>query len=344
MHDAIGETVIKIQKRLKILGYDSKIFVEKPIPQTSKIGIKYTEYKPNNSDLIIYHHSIGSELSDFVSDLKVPKVVCFHNITKPHFFEKYNKTLSLEMEKGLSELQKLVKKFQYVMGSSDYTKQELSKLGFKNILPFNYFIDLERFNDLKLNSKIIKKYEKTTNVIFVGRKVPNKKIEDLLKVFAYFKIFNPNSKLFLLGGSWSVESYNEELSQWMEILHLNNNDVIFIDTLTDEDLATYYKISDIFLCLSEHEGFCIPLVEAMFFKIPIVAFNSTSIPSTLGNSGILLNHKKYPEIAEILHIITTNDEIKRRILEGQNERVKHFTNEKAEKILNDNIEFLLKKL
>ena len=340
-HDAIGKTVLEIQKLLRSWGFESEIYVETPIDETSKITHKYDDYKQKISDVVIYHHSIGSKLADFTSKLNLTKILCYHNITPPYFFENYNKDIAAQLHQGRIQLEKLVSSFKHVMAASDYTKQELQTLEFENIFSFQYFINVERFDNVKPKQEIMQKYNETKNIIFVGRKVPNKKIDDLLKVFAYFKIFNPKSKLFILGGSWSIDSYVEELNTLIQVLKLE--DVVFINTLTDEELVSYYKISDIFLCMSEHEGFCIPLVEAMYFELPIVAFNSSAIPDTLGGSGILLNHKKFAEIAEIIDLIISNKSLKEEIISKQKNRLKSFSNEIAIRIFKENIEHVIGK-
>ena len=343
-YDAIGKTILELQKVIIDLGYDSKIIVEKPIDQTSKITTKYTDYEPQITDLLLYHHSIGSDLVDFVCNQKNPKMLCYHNITRPHFFEKYDVTISNELQEGISQLDKLSNYFNYVMAASEFTKHELLMRGFKEILPFQYFLNLERFDNFTPDKNIIEKYSNTTNILFVGRKVPNKKIDDLIKIFAYYKILNPNSKLFVLGGSWSVEKYIDELEELKQLLRINPDDIVSIDLLSDEELASYYKIADVFLCMSEHEGFCIPLLEAMKFGVPIIAYNSTSVPNTLGECGILVNHKIFPEIAEMIDLITKNDSIKNVITQKQYKHMKLFSHEDSCKIFEDNLKCFQEKL
>jgi L-malate glycosyltransferase len=342
-HDAIGETVIRMQDLTRKWGYESEIFVETIIDQTSNITTQFSKYKENPSDLIIYHHSIGSILSDFTANLKVRKILFYHNITPSHFFEQYDKTISFDLYLGRDRTEKLSKHFDYAMAASDYNRSELLQLGYKKVLPMHYFIDLERFNDLNLSKKILEQYKNTTNILFVGRISPNKKIENIMKVFAYFRILNPTSKLFLLGGSWSVETYAKKINNLAEKLHIEDH-IIFINTLTDIELASYYKISDVFLCMSEHEGFCIPLVEAMHFQLPITAYNSSAIPDTLGGSGILINHQKFSEIAEILYLITTNQKLNQEIISKQNQRLNFFNKQNAYDVFQENIKYLEKTL
>ena len=338
-HDAIGETVLRMQNLLQEWGFHSDIFVEKPIDQTKDITKKYTDYVEGKNDLIIYHHSIGSELANFTSKLQVNKMLYYHNVTPPEFFEPYSTTIAEELYNGRSQTKILANFFDYAMASSSYNRSELYSAGFKNVLPMQYFLDLERFDDIHIKSEIINTYENTINIIFVGRKSPNKKIEDILKVFAYFKIFRSNSKLFVLGGSWGIDSYVEYLNNLLDKLKIKD-DTVFINTLSDQDLASYYRMADIFLCMSEHEGFCIPLVESMYFEVPIVAYNSSAIPDTLKGSGILVNHKRYDEIAMILELITTNSELSHVITNKQKKQLKLYDKKNTVAIFKKNIEFV----
>jgi len=281
-YDAIGKTVSQIKKTLENLGYNSEIFVEKPIPETSKTSKIFTEYEEKKSDLIIYHHSIGSSLSSFMQKITSPKIMFYHNITHPSFFEPYDSTIATQLFEGLEQTKNLSNSFSFSMAASKYNKSNLNQLGYTNIFDAQYFINLNRFDTLEPKKEILEKFKNTTNIIFVGRRVPNKKVEDVIKVFAYYKVINPNSKLFLLGGSWSIEKYVNELNDLRIKLGLDSDDIITIDSLTDVELKSYFQIADLFLCMSEHEGFCIPLVESMYFDVPIVAYNSTAVPDTLG--------------------------------------------------------------
>jgi len=341
-NDAIGETVLRMKNLIEEWGFDSGIYVEKPIEQTSNLTKHYSKYKEKQTDLIIYHHSIGSELAEFTSNLHIPKVLFYHNVTPPHFFEPYSKTIATELYNGRKQTQTLAKFFDYAMAVSGHNRFELHRLGYKKVLPMQYFMNLERFNVMQIRKDIERKYQNTTKIIFVGRRSPNKKIEDIIKVFAYFKIFNPNSKLFVLGGSWSVERYANTLNHLLDLLHIRD-DVIFINELTDEELATYYKISDVFLCMSEHEGFCIPLIESAYFGIPIVAYNSTAVADTLGGTGILVNHKRYPEISQMIELIIKNPQFKESIICDQKERLKFFNEKNAVDTFKNNMDLLISK-
>lgn len=340
-HDAIGETSLEIQKSLIDLGYDSEIFVEHVIEPTKTITKYFTNYNSNSNDLVIYHHSIGSSLAQFVSNLSSKKLLFYHNITPSQFFTNYDQMVVSQLDQGREQLKILSKSFEFAMTSSEYNKSELHSYGFDYILDMQYFLNLPRFDEIQLDKKIINLYKNTTNLLFVGRRSPNKKVEDVMKIFAYYKIFNPNSKLFLLGGSWSVEKYVQRLEQLKQKLKIENDDLIMIESLSDKELKSYFNVADFFISMSEHEGFGIPFVESMYFKVPIIAFNSSAVPNTLGGAGILLNHKNFSEIAQLLDMILSEKPLREKIIKKQNERLTYFSNHKATILLKNNIELVL---
>ena len=190
------------------------------------------------------------------------------------------------------------------------------------------FINFDRFR--KYDKKILSKFDDDyTNLICVGRIVPNKKIEDIIKVFYYYKKFiNEKSRLFLMGGVDDAIEYYIAILNYLEKLKLE--DVIFIEECSEEELASYYKLSNIFLYMSEHEGIGLPLIEAMYFKIPIIAFNAAAVPYTLENAGVLVNQKDHRKIAELINLILNDNDLKKKILKSQEERLKYFDSEKLQ--------------
>src|SRR5690606_3919553 len=141
-----------------------------------------------------------------------------------------------------------------------------------------------------------------TNLLFVGRIAPNKKQDDIIKIFYYYKKFiNPESRLILVGSYIGMERYYSELIKLVNDLDLQ--DVFFTGHIPFESILAYYQISHLFLCMSEHEGFCVPIVEAMLFDLPIIAYRSSAVPATLGNAGFVVSEKNYKAIAELIHIV-----------------------------------------
>jgi hypothetical protein len=157
--------------------------------------------------------------------------------------------------------------------------------------------------------------------------------------YYYYKYINKNSRLLLVGSSNGFEKYYNELLELIKILDLKN--VVITGKVSFNDLVSYYRCADLFLCVSEHEGFCVPIVESMIFHVPIIAYNSTAIPSTLGKSGILFNDKhKYIEIAEMIDIVLNDKTLEGKIISKQDERLNEF----SEKSVEDRFKLIIARL
>jgi L-malate glycosyltransferase len=335
--DAIGNEVRLMQELFREWGYTSYIFADNWHPDTP--ALKYKDYKKysQKENILIYHYAIGSEITEFFKKLPDHKIIIYHNLTPAKFFRGINEGLYNVLREGRDSLPSLIPSVEQAIGDSEYNRQELETMGFSQTAVLPILIDFNIYN--KYNSSIVESYsDGYVNLLFVGRVSPNKKQEDILKIFYYYKSINPKSRLFLIGGYNGCERYFEHLREIVKKLQIP--DVIFAGSVPLEDLIGYYKIADVFLCMSEHEGFCVPLVESMFFNIPIIAYNSTAIPHTLGNSGILVKEKKYDEIAELIHVITEDNTLKKKIIEQQKFRLNEFmftTNKQKFRQIIDNI-------
>ncbi len=325
--DAIGNEVLLIREILKSWGYESEIFAQN-IHESIDCANYYLEHKKRSSknNVLIYHLSIGSDVSKYVMNVPDRKILLYHNITPPHFFYGINDNLALILGHGRNELKMLAEKTDVALGDSEYNRLELEENGYKETGVLPLLIDFSKY-DIH-NTKIIDKYDDNwTNILFVGRISPNKKQEDIIKCFYYYKAINPNSRLFLIGGFNGCERYYNYLENLINDLGIK--DVYLLGTVDFADLIAYYMLADIFLCMSEHEGFNVPLIESMHFGIPIIAYNSTAIPYTMGEAGVLVNRKCYPEIAEMINLIVTDENLRDKIIKKQNIRLNDFSYEKA---------------
>lgn len=262
----------------------------------------------------------------------------YHNITPPEFFRPYSHEMFALTNYGYQGLEYLKNTFNMCLADSEFNKSQLIEYGYRCpievrpvLIPFrNYRKAPDRY--------IINKYsDGWTNIIFVGRIAPNKKQEDVIKTYYYYKKINPKSRLILVGSWAGMENYYNRLKKYTEILGLD--DVIFTGHITFDEIIAYYQVADIFLCMSRHEGFCVPLVEAMFFNIPIVALDAGAVPETLGESGILLPDNDPFYAVETISRILSDETFRRDILKKQKKRLSDFSYRKTgslfRKILTD---------
>jgi len=323
--DAVSNDVIEIHRFLSERGYPSKIFAKYIHPKVSGFAQQLSEYKGSPHNIVMYHFALaGEDVIEYVKQLPDIKVLIYHNVTPPDFFKGYDEELQFLCDQGLKELKGLCNDFMLAIGVSEYNRLCLEHVGFKNTDVVPIMLDLDDFGEDIAPENLERAYNDCTiNILFVGRISPNKKHEDIIKIFYYYHHYiNSNSKLYLVGNK-QIGAYYSFLER--QILQLGLSDsVIFTGMVSETGLVRYYQIAHVFLCMSEHEGFCVPLLEAMYFRIPIIAYNSTAIPWTFGDAGVLVNRKDHLEIAELINVLIEDSDIRNRIIEQQVERLKDF--------------------
>lgn len=343
---AVFNDVIGVRQGLQKLGYPSDVFSIDPEKDS---GAKFfSKYKDSDKNILIYHYGEGSLLTDFILKLKAKKILRYHGVTPPKFLVENPKSL-LDTIGGNAEARILAPAVDMAFATSDYTRIELETLGFKNINILPIFIEFDKYDKPISEDLLVKKTNsKYKNLIFVGRIVPNKKQEDVIKTFYLYKKINPYSRLFLIGETKSCPAYVAFLKNLVAKLGLSlgnkdtsvEKDVYLTGSINFDELLGFYRSSDIFVCMSEHEGFCVPLLEAMHFKLPVIAYNSTAMPFTLGDAGILINRKKYSEAAGLIDMIFTDKQLHSQIIKKQDERLQDFAIEKTSAKLERYIEII----
>ena len=222
----------------------------------------------------------------------------------------------------------LADKVDYCLADSEFNKQNLRELGYK--VPIDVLPIIIPFDDYKKepNQDIMEKYKDGKhNIIFTGRIAPNKYHQDIITAFAcYKKYYDSEARLFLVGSYKETDTYYRKLKKYVELLAVE--DIVFTGHIKFEEILAYYRVADVFVCMSEHEGFCVPLVEAMFFGIPIIAYNCTAVPITLGDGGILIDKKNPIETAALINRLISDNVLRDRIRENQKKQLEDFQYEK----------------
>ncbi len=333
--DAIGDTAFHMKKFFLSQGLSSQIYCLESDKGLEKESAPFASFpKPASSDITILHFALPSLLSQALLNLQSRKVIIYHNITPPEFFADFSPEMEHISRLGREELESLIPHVNLALADSEYNRQELLELGFKNAGVFPLFIDFEKYERPLSNFTYDLFDDERINVLFVGRIVPNKKIEDLIKVIFYYKKYiSPLVRLIVVGKTSSLPKYYQSLVRLADEFYLNPEEMFFAGHIPDEELFAIYKASDVFLSMSEHEGFGLPFIESMIFDLPIIAYDCTAVPYTLRGAGVLVRNKRVDHLGELVNIVANQKILNEDIVKGQRRRLEEFKKEEREKFL-----------
>ena len=316
--DAIGHEVLGIQRALRKAGYASDIFVETADPRLEALTRDYHDLldASDPSNILIHHFSIGSRASRVAYAIPDRQILVYHNITPPEFWVDVHERLVEQCFKGRRELGVYPARVDLALGDSEFNRQELERLGFHPTGVLPVVPDFSHLDGVA-NDLISAEFDDGwTNILFVGRVIPNKRIEDVIRYFhVYQRHFNPRSRLLLVGSFGGFEKYLAMLQQFVARLGVSH--VHFTGHVSNAELTAYYDVADLFLCASEHEGFCVPIVEAFYKGVPVVAYASTAVPSTMDGAGVLYTTKEPLEVAALVDAVVDNETLCDRVLHAQ---------------------------
>jgi L-malate glycosyltransferase len=316
--DAIGHEVLGIQRALQEAGYESDIFVEAADSRLEEMTRDYRELvdasHPDN--LILHHFSLGSKASRTAFALPDRMALIYHNITPPEYLAGVYRRLARQCFHGRRELQAYAPRTDLAMGDSEFNRQDLEALGFERTAVLPVVPDFSHL-DGEPNWLLARDFDDDwTNILFVGRMIANKRIDNLIRMFhVYRAVHNPRSRLLLVGAQRGYERYMAQLNEL--VARLGAPDVHFIGHVSDEELVAFYDVADLFLCASEHEGFCVPIVEAFYKQVPVLAYGVTAVPGTMDGAGVLFTDNSPVHVAELMDAIVSDASLQDRIVEGQ---------------------------
>ncbi len=317
--DAIGHEVLGIQRALESAGYESRIFVETADRRLEHLTTDYRDMVGAIApeDVLIHHFSIGSRASRTAYALPGRMALVYHNITPPEYFLGVHKDLVKLCFRGRRELTAYVRRCELALGDSEYNRQELADLGFPRTAVLPVVPDFSHL-DLEPNTMTASAFDDGwTNIMFVGRVIPNKKFEDVIRSFHVYRTrHNPRARLLLVGSYSGFEKYLTMLHGL--IARLGTPDVHFLGHVSNEELTALYDVADLFLCASEHEGFCVPLIESFYKQVPVLAYAATAVPATMDGGGVLYDTKDPFEVARLMAAILDDGDVEEAILASQN--------------------------
>ena len=342
--DAIGDTAFHLRNSLRARGFASDIYCLNHDPELAGEARLFADFPtPGAGDITILHFALPSPLTDGLLRLPSRKFIIYHNITPPEFFAPYHAEMARLCRIGREELARLAPAIEVGLADSEYNRLELEALGVRTTREFPLHVDFARYE--RPASPFVRGLfeDGRTNILFVGRIVPNKRVEDLIKVAFYYKKYvSPLVRLIVVGKTSSLPVYYRSLVRMADEFYLKPEEITFTGHVPDEEMYALYRASHVFLSLSEHEGFCLPLVESMVFDLPIVAYASTAVPYTLGGAGVLLREKRVDRTAELVDIVAKDAALRAAIVAGQRRRLAAFQAAQDEAFLFREFEPLLR--
>ena len=326
--DAVSNHALALHQILLREGFEASIYALHAGPGIPEDTVQPFSFLPQitDRDAVICHASIGSNLHYEFAGMRGRKILIFHNITPPSFFRPYSRALEVQSASGYAQIRALAKWVDYFMADSVYNKECLEQMGYRcpiDVCPV--LIPFEQY-DARPNGGVLEKYSGGgwKNLLFVGRIAPNKKQEDVIRAFCcYQRDYNPRSRLFLVGSDRGMEAYRRRLDAYAAQLGLQDR-VIFTGHIPFEEILAYYRLSDLLLCMSDHEGFCVPLLEAMHFRKPIIACRAAAVPETLRDGGLLLENRDPAQAAFQINRVLTDPELVSRMAANQERILKDY--------------------
>jgi glycosyltransferase involved in cell wall biosynthesis len=324
--DAIGDSARKVRDLLRRMGHESELFALTIDEQLRNDVRPFADPEAARGDVTIFHFALPSPMTEAFAALSGARVLQYHNITPAAFFAPYDAGLFRLAALGRRELATLVGHVDLALGDSEFNRQELETLGFARTGVLPIAVDTERITGAPPRPALERILgDGLINILFVGRIVPNKKIEDHVRLAELYKR-NVDSyyRFIFVGRHDGVPRYYAQIRALIAEFDMLADRFWFTGPVPDEDLATFYRWADAYVSLSEHEGFCVPLVEAMAADVPVVAYAAGAVPETLGGAGLLFEPKDLELAAELLGTVVYDREVRTRVLQGQRTRLRAF--------------------
>ncbi|MDP9266641.1 MAG: glycosyltransferase family 4 protein [Chloroflexota bacterium] len=329
--DAVSNHVFALRELFRGWGYPSEAYAIEAKPEVPAGVRPYRRLfrEASADDLLMLHFSIGSEAFDKLANLPAQQALVYHNVTPSAFFEGVNPHAALHTRKGRAQLHALAKKIPFAIGVSEFNRRELGAAGFARTAAVPILIDWSRY-DVPPDERVLARWRGPhTNILFVGRISPNKRQDELVRLLAYTRAcVDPSARLFLVGAHRDQPQYHARVSALAAELGLADA-VIFTGSVSDAELAAYYGVASVFVSLSEHEGFAMPVLEAFRFGVPVIALDAGAVGETAGGAALLLREKDVPLFGETIALLRERPALRERLVSAGQRRLRDYSADKV---------------
>jgi glycosyltransferase involved in cell wall biosynthesis len=324
--DAIGDGALRLRALLRGMGHRSDLYALTIDDDLQGDVQPFEDPASRLGDLTIFHFALPSAMTDAFGRLPGGRVLQYHNVTPAAFFAPYDPALFRLASLAREELATLAGRVDLALGVSDYNRRELESLGFAQTGVFPLPVDTSRVTG-KIERPSLEKIldDELVNFLFVGRIAPNKKIEDHIKLAEHYKRYvDAYYRFIFVGRCDAVPRYYSTIRALMSEYRLLDERFVFTGQVPNEELAVYYQHAAVYISLSEHEGFCAPLLEAMAADVPVLAYAAAAVPETLGGAGVQFAPKDLEFAAELLGVLAFDDDVRGKVIAGQRRRLAYF--------------------
>jgi glycosyltransferase involved in cell wall biosynthesis len=324
--DAIGDSARRVRDLLRTMGHEAELYALAIDDDLRSEVRPFSDPAARCGDLTILHYALPSPMTASFASLGGGRVLQYHNVTPAAFFAPYDSRLFRLASLGRQELATLVGHVDLALGDSAYNRQELQSLGFEAAGVFPIAVDTGRITQPAERPALEDVLEDgKVNFLFVGRIAPNKKIEDHIRLAEVYKRYvDTHYRFIFVGRNDVVPQYYSMIRGLIAEYRMLNDRFVFTGPVPDAELAIYYRHAAVYISLSEHEGFGVPLVEAMAADVPVLAYAAAAVPDTLAGAGVQFAPKDLEIAAELLGALAFDDDLRASVIAGQRRRLADF--------------------
>jgi L-malate glycosyltransferase len=340
--DAIGDSARLMRDVFRSWGREADVYALDLDDDLVGDGRPFSEWRAGGAgDAVILHYALPSPLTGEFREHRGRRVLLHHNITPPEFFVGYDEEMVRICDLGRRELASLAEHTDLGLADSEFNRKDLEGAGFGRTGVLPIYLDYSRYRE-RPNPVLRRTLEDgRRNILFVGRLAPNKRHDDLIRLASYWKRFiSSDLRLLLVGKPPKRRGYFDALQALMYEEGFTASEVVFAGHVDHDDLLACYAAAHVFVSMSEHEGFGVPLVEAMLTRVPVLAYAAGAVPDTLGGAGVLFSEKKVDVVAEVAHALATDGPFREGVLAGQDRRLAALAPAAVESALREYMEAL----
>jgi L-malate glycosyltransferase len=338
--DAVGDHARRLRDLARRWGHESEIYAL-TVDETLRDEVRpWGDPESREGDVTVLHFAVPSRMTAAFGTLPGARVLHYHNVTPAHFFAPFDTGICRLATLGRRELATLAGRVDLALGVSEFNRRELDALGFEptGVLPLALdTARLRRTAPVPAVERLLA--DGLVNILFVGRIAPNKRIEDHIRLAEQYKRYvDVYYRFIFVGRDDAVPRYAATVRALITEYRMLPERFWFTGPVPDAELAAYYRHAHAYVSLSEHEGFCVPLIEAMAMDVPVLAYAAAAVPETLGGAGLSFAPKDLEQAAELLGALVYDEPLRRAVITGQRRRVAQFGPDRLEAAFRDVLE------